>query len=155
MTSKEALDIIKNNKGISFCEAYKELLNIIEKDLDQLEKLEQENNSLRAFVSNLQFCREREAKELEKLEKKNQELRKAIKQWNINGGNLLKENNKLKQALEILKDKLELSIEKEFLEKDNFSITRYWLIMGKVPYATFTEITKEQYELLKEVLGNE
>ena len=41
--------------------------------------------------------------DLEKLEKENKELRKSIKSWNENGGNLLKENIKLKKAIEILK----------------------------------------------------
>lgn len=42
---------------------------------------------------------------LEKLEKENKELRKAIKQWNINGGNLLRENAELKNELEKLKER--------------------------------------------------
>ena len=44
VNSLEALNIIKNNKGKSFCEAYKEPLNAIKQDL---ERLEEENKKLK------------------------------------------------------------------------------------------------------------
>lgn len=42
-----------------------------------------------------------------RLKKENKELRKAIKQWNISGGNLLRENAKLKKALDKACERLE------------------------------------------------
>ena len=81
---------------------------------------------------------------LEKLEKEYKEARKSIKSWNENGGELLRENVRLKKVIEILKS--------------------YRLKTGYVegchqPIITFTRsqegvvgITIEEYDLLKEYL---
>lgn len=87
---------------------------------------------------------------LEKLEKDIKELRKAIKTWNENGGKLLKENIELKKAIEILVNKrVNILILKYCIEKGE-GIDTYNLY-----YTTEEQLTKEEYELLKEVLENE
>lgn len=78
-----------------------------------------------------------------RLKKENKELRKAIKQWNISGGNLLKENTKLKKVIEILKDYFEIWLNYE--EEENY---------GGFEISGYLQINKQEYELLKEVLGN-
>lgn len=96
---------------------YQEYCDDIFQDLERLEKLEQENNSLRAFVGNLQFCRERETRKIEKLEKKNQVLREKVNHFK-NVKNRMrrnckfyeKENTKLKKVIEILEKRLDAKI---------------------------------------------
>lgn len=66
----------------------------------------------------------------EKLEKEYKEARKSIKSWNENGGELLRENAKLKKVIEILKDILELQLENDVV----------------IP------LTDREYDLLKEYL---
>lgn len=46
MTSKGALQIIKESKGESFCEAYKKPLKAIEKDLDKLARFKEIEDEL-------------------------------------------------------------------------------------------------------------
>ena len=80
----------------------------------------------------------------DRLEKENKELRKSIKSWDETAGNLLKENRKLKNIIEILKDIFEIEC---VYEEDN------WYAIDCLN--TFYRIkNKEQYELLKEVLEN-
>ena len=76
---------------------------------------------------------------LKKLEKENQELRKSIKSWNETAGNLLKENRKLKNIIEILK--------RNYLAvgENRNSDTGYIVSIE-------SDITKQEYELLKEIL---
>ena len=115
MTSKEAL---KNIKTLSYCKQHitiQEWCNIIEQDLDRLEKLEKEYK----------------------------EARKSIKSWNENGGELLRENAKLKKVIEIMVDK-KVS---QFWIVMSESVDRYNAVMGK-NYI----LTQEEYELLKEYL---
>lgn len=78
---------------------------------------------------------------LEKLEKENKELRSSIKSWNVNGGNLLRENTKLKEIIKVF--------------------VGYILMCKPIDFDTYlnsfcddTEI-KLITELLKEVLGND
>lgn len=118
--SKEAL------KNLTYCvngmESKEKYYKIIKQDLDRLEKLEKEN----------------------------QELRKSIKSWNENGGNLLKENIKLKKAIKILKDKLKLKLNfSEF--KNSEAINAILPLAG----SNLISLTPDEYEPLKEVLGNE
>lgn len=54
-------------------------------------------------------------------------------------------NEKLKKAIEILKGKLELC---ESIYSQLFNSNEYYLLCNKT-------LTKQEYELLKEVLGNE
>lgn len=86
----------------------------------------------------------RDLNRLEKLEKENKELRKSIKSWNENVGNLLKENTKLKKAIEIIKEK-KVDIPK-LLANDFNNYNALAVFFG------FKQLTQEEYELLKEVL---
>lgn len=93
-------------------------------------------------------------KKLEKLEKENQGLRKSIKSWNENGGNLLKENTKLKEALKFLCEELEIKLcSNGYL---SFEDKEYYLdYQSDIDLRTLHRITKEKYNLLEEVLSNE
>ena len=79
-----------------------------------------------------------------KLEKENEELRKAVKSWNENGGKILRENIKLKQAIKVLKEKRVDLYELQF----SFSLNEYNIVARG---SGFDELTQKQYELLKEV----
>lgn len=91
--------------------------------------------------------------DLEKLEKENQELRKSIKSWNENAGNQLREILKLKNVIDILVDELDIKLVTSIFADElgdyylEFKIDTNKRILRK--------ITKEKYELLKEVLNNE
>ena len=147
MTSKEALKQYKEiyvdkTLKFEFQPAQEWYLDIIKQDLDRLYELEQANNSLRAFIGNLQTCREREARKIKELKKKNQKL---LVNKNVAQGIATKfkeENHKLKQALEILKDKLWVYEHNGYRISMNLS-------------HDYFSITQEEYNLLKEVLGNE
>lgn len=91
---------------------------------------------------------------LEKLEKDIKEYRKAIKSWNENGGNLLKENTKLKEALKFLCEELEIKLcSNGYL---SFEDKEYYLdYQSDIDLRTLHRITKEKYNLLEEVLSNE
>lgn len=108
-------------KSGHFIDVFGDDFSIIEKDLERLEILEEEYNNLKKDYDNkdLEWC------------------------------DLLKENAKLKQALDILKDK-KVSIEL-LLKTDNFN--QYNRVRHL--YDASDYLTAEEYELLKEVLGNE
>ena len=61
---------------------------------------------------------------------------------------------KLEKAIEILKDRLVLDIETEIAKENDIELIGYWLVEGDTQ-KLYTIITKKEYELLKEVLGNE
>lgn len=77
-----------------------------------------------------------------KLEKENKELRKAVRTWNENGGKLLRENEKLKKALDILK-------EKGLIFTSGESGSEVCVCLCDYGYGV--SLTKDEYELLKEV----
>lgn len=126
MNSKECLERLLKYANINEAELITKYgysasndIETIKQDLDRLEKLEQENNSLRAFVGNLQFCRERETRKIEELEKKNQELlvNKNVAQGIVT--KLKEENDKLKKALDKACEKLDytcIPVEEELVE---------------------------------------
>ena len=93
---------------------------------------------------------------LEQLEKENQELRKAVKSWNENGGKLIRENTKLKKALDILKSAFIIEFkdsQPDYFEKFyTIKLTEYNTIKCESVIGVFEECEKEDYELLKEVL---
>lgn len=68
----------------------------------------------------------------------------TINKWMNDNKQLIIDNGKLKQAIKILKNKFEITIDKD---KDN----TYWL--ENEDYCKY--ITQEEYELLKEVFENE
>lgn len=96
-----------------------------------------------------------------RLKKENKELRKAIKQWNISGGNLLKENTKLKKAIEILEEEpaiLKIPFEDWEYDKEQnlyYYITKtyeYSCDYGEYFWETVKYIySEENFKLLKEV----
>ena len=136
MNNKEALESIKNTKTnhikneklgqprVMYLvkELRKKEIQTIKKDLDKLEKLKKENQEL--------------------LVNKNVAQGIAIK--------LKEENDKLKQALEILKDKFDIKISHTIEDIPIIIIsleeTGEWYCI---------DISEEQYELLQEVLGND
>ena len=86
------------------------------------------------------------------MEKENKELRKSIKSWNENGGNLLKENIKLKKVIEFLVKVFHFKVEKLTTLNSESEYYLYW----QDKFSSYGDpITQELYELLKEVLGNE
>lgn len=129
MNSKKALsklymacddELLYEQNGIMFPN---ELYTIIEKDLDRLEKLEKENKVLREKVNHFKNIKNR---------------------YRRNEKFVEKENAKLKKTIEILKDKLEITL---------YSHDEYFnppMINGT---EIFKNLTQEEYELLKEVLG--
>ena len=156
MNSKEALENIVINfdnmgmicsnlgyeefysKDLHFKDIFKTEYESILKDLDRLEKLEKENKELKNTILSLELdtC-------IPKLRKENKELRNSIKSWDETAGNLLKENIKLKKAIEILKGfKIDLI---DYCD-GHYSLDILYDTGG---------LTKEQYELLKEILENE
>lgn len=96
---------------------------------------------------------EQDLDRLENLEKENKELRKSIKSWDETAGNLLKENIKLKNVIDILVDELDIKLVTSIFADElgdyylEFKIDTNKRILRK--------ITKEKYELLKEVFENE
>lgn len=87
-----------------------------------------------------------------KLQDENKELRNSIKSWDETAGNLLKENRKLKKAIDILKEAVD---EIEIItcdEKDCYGeLCLYQKINGSI---SIPLKTKEEYILAKEVLEN-
>ena len=139
MTSKEALEQIMR-KYMFYVPARNEgkehllnCLNIIAKDLERLKQLEEENQDLKNRLDNEQLA-------FDKLFESNQKLSELYA--------------KLKQALDILKDKLVLDIETEIAKENDIELIGYWLVEGVIQ-KFYTIITKEEYELLKEILEDE
>lgn len=66
MTPKQALNIIKKNKGEAFCEAYKELLDIIETALKDYEKQKQLVQTLqdKIYVKEMKYAKQEKALEI-------------------------------------------------------------------------------------------
>ena len=79
---------------------------------------------------------------LEKLEKEYKESRKVIKSWNKNGGELLRENAKLKKVIEIVNGKTIVIVALK-LSKD---------LNDYIRMTSFENLTQEEYDLLKEYL---
>lgn len=67
---------------------------------------------------------------------------------------LLENQEKLTQAINILKDKLVLDIETETAKDNDIELTGHWLVEGDTQ-KLYTIITKKEFELLKEVFGND
>lgn len=84
----------------------------------------------------------RDLERLEKLEKEYKESRKVIKSWNENGGELLRENAKLKKVIEIVNGKTIVIVALK-LSKD---------LNDYIRMTSFENLTQEEYDLLKEYL---
>ena len=90
---------------------------------------------------------------LDKLEKDIKEYRKAIKSWNVNAGNLLKEIIKLKKFIEILKEAVD---EIDFITCDEEDCYGEVGLYQKINESISIPLkTKEEYILVKEVLEND
>lgn len=142
MQSKEALQQLNNfisrekhinserNKTINEC------INTIKQDLERLEVLEKENIELQLQLEQLEDSAKIRMQQAD-------EYATILKEKYLD---LKQENEKLKKALEIIKNKLELE----------FNLDEYW---KGVHYHLWSEngceITKQEYELLKEVIINE
>lgn len=113
-----------------------EALDTIKQDLKKLEQLEKENESLNNII-------ETDIKDLQELRKENQDLK--IENFDLelvlNG-----EIDKLKKAIEVLKDKYDFDI----YYNENFTTPTLTI---NCDY--FKELTQQEYELLKEVLEND
>lgn len=129
--SKEALErlfgsyVSSNCYGINYKQDDEDY-NTIKQDLDKLEKLEDELDSLRY--------------------EHNSELGKNI--------NLQEENIKLKEVIEILVDNLQLVLKQDI---DPLLNRKVYIVELKEYYKKYTgfELIQEQYELIKEVLGDD
>lgn len=122
---ENAIDIaIKTSNGEALyeCLSLLELYNAILKDLDRLEKLEAKDKKWQELFG-CDLCE-------------------------VLGRELLKEENeKLKKAIEILKDNNSI----KFLGYNKYGAKPYEIMINGV----IIGFDKEQYELLKEVFGNE
>lgn len=109
--------------------------NLIKQDLDRLEKLEKKNASLQSEIDGLQ--------------NKNKKL---LVNKNIAQGiatKLKQENDKLKKAIEILNDKFKFELGVSTVKE------KYYYSLEFLYNYQYFRITQEEYELLKEVLGND
>lgn len=146
MTGKECLERLKSMPTCSECELYgscfdkplcNELYNTIEKDLDRLEKLEKENQTLNQTIQTIRQNARNDYVEFEI-------LKDCIKDLTNICNEFQEENAKLKKAIEILKEKLDISIFDVFI---NITINQKTIKTH--------HLTQQEYELLKEVIENE
>lgn len=161
-----------------YCDEYVQ----IKQDLDRLEQLEKERQEVETSLSSKETntfdeiatmikkandydvlvnkCKQlekekvfRHLQSVQEFEKEIKELRKAVKSWNENGGKLIRENTKLKKALDILKQKGNLAVDRQkILDEDDNYLVCYFFGGGTKKYTLLREINKEEYELLKNVL---
>ena len=189
MTSKEALEQIME-KYIFYVPARSEgkehlinCLNIVAKDLERLEKL---NNifsdshicEIKAKFNDIEcnadkcktcslgvgdgICLKNTFEHKWKLEEENKTLRNEL--HNLYGygvgqakKDLLEENKKLLKAIDILKDKYDIALHLEYTNTKLLGLeARYFLKNKKTnDKRNFIEINEKEYELLKEVFGND
>ena len=129
---------------------YDKEYNTIKQDLERLEHLEKENQELKDKLSNfekpiLYMCGSRESRNYARMR-----LIKLASMLNVpiilEDTETLNEKQKLKKAIEILKDKL-------CVRKGTLSFTRDSYYLGvKGTFKDIKELTEEEFELLKEVL---
>ena len=137
MNSREALDKISWRYVNE--PSFQEWCNIIKQDLERLENLEEENASLQSENESLHNSLEKAEMLLKhSIDNNNETLNALSKQ--------IKQNNNLKQVIEILKNK-EVPITWLKISK---SVNEYNSGIFK-----FAWLTQEEYELLKEYFGND
>ena len=147
MKEYKEIYIDKTFKGDA-CPSQEWYFEIIKQDLDKLEKLESELKRKSGIICMLESENESLHNSLEKAEmllkhsidNNNETLNALSKQ--------IKQNNNLKQVIDILKDKIELPLEDDFdvVKKDEIHLYRL---------RTKCLINEEEYDLLKEVFENE
>ena len=152
---KEALDRLesleKENQDLNaFVDAY---ANAREELLIRNQNLEKENQELKEKISKfekpiLYMCRDRRSRELERLR-----LLELVNTYNVpillNDFETVKELEKLKKVIEILKEKANIRLH-ILTNTDGSKIYEIEFILGY--YSTIHEITQQEYDLLKEVL---
>lgn len=166
MTSKEALlqlsSMISREKHINSEHNKKiaECINTIKQDLERLEALEKENNTLEALIDTTKTDYLATLRENAKLEKENQELKEDLRLTTIERTNcedrfykehlkcceLEKENQDFRYIFKAIKELGELHLEKQV----NGEFTYYAIVIGDFCIL----IEEEQYKLLKEVIKN-
>lgn len=95
-------------------------------------------------------------KRLETLKNKNAALKIKVRAWEIQGEKYKQENEKLKKALDILKKYYKIIVKDA--DFPTYVTPQYTLGIrfhswNEKPEGLFAYITKEDFELLKEVLG--
>lgn len=161
--SLEALEryysnLLYGNGGFGTDEEELEGLNAIKQDLERLEVLELNLDSEKYRLVNENQCLKNRVEDLEisykELKKENLELKeeyemldRAYNSCHLDYEDLKGENEKLKKAIEILKDKL-------CVRKGTLSFTRDNYYLGvNGSFKDIKELTQQEYDLLKEVLG--
>ena len=120
-------NLVTYEKSVVMAKKYVKYHKAVVEDLKRLETLEEENQDLKNRLDNEQLA-------FDKLFESNQKLSELYA--------------KLKQAIDILKDK---RIQKRFLEESK-NVDEYNKWISNL--MNIRELTQEEYELLKEVLGN-
>lgn len=129
MTSKEALISLNERFGTgkySWGFNIEKELKIINQDLDRLEKLKEENKALKSDNTALEIWNDAYSEDWNKVKKRNEKLEKTI---------------------EFLKNVLGLSLDKNKI--------MFWVVTKRKYDSNnydYARITKEEYELLREVL---
>lgn len=168
MNSKEALDkiVYSFNEEISsmhdveeiivgnyLVTNFKEELYVIQKDLDRLEKLEKENESLKLTIKCQNASEEQMKSYALGLEQENQELKEYFDK--IASGNtiieLFRQNQNFKKAIDILKDKLKFEL--AVYRNGGCTLKHYANKQTMInDDSCLRHLEIEEYELLKEVL---
>lgn len=176
MTPKDALQMIQDNLTPRVLGIFPVEFHIVKEALDHLEQLEKENQEIEKLYLNenkhwcetidslrkenqelkekiskfekpiLYMCRDRQSRELQRLR-----LLELANKFNVpillNDFETVKELEKLKKAIEILKEKLKLSLS----EYKTIKTINAVLPIGN---NEMNRLTQQEYDLLKEVLEN-
>ena len=160
MTSKEALEKIEqyitNEKG-RLCFFIKLYCGTIKQDLERLEAINNvwhKNEPMESVDINANHLKEL-YNYINKLQQENQILKQSVKDTYDTGqeiiSELTQENEKLKKVIEILKKIVSIPLEDDFakvkIDKETKEETHYYAL--SIKYL----IDEQEYELLKEVLG--
>lgn len=131
---------------------WEEKYNIVKQDLDRLEKLDEENKELKEELEQFKkpitfMCGSRESRLIQRMQ-----LVSLAQQYNVpiilTDSETIQENKRLKNAIEILKNKLGLYVN---------DYINYATINAVLPVANndCNRLTQQEYNLFKEVLYNE
>ena len=158
MNSKESLElaILEYEKDLETDENNQWVKNVlkglkeIKQDIESLEKIK----NLRTTPNALETCLANYMNKCIELEKENQDLKEKLKEREEANAHVLnmgvfihKENKKLKTVIDVLKNRLNISL---IEDKQKYGFTYYLLSLDGVAER---EIFKDDYEVLKEVLG--
>lgn len=178
MTSKEALDelslMINREKHINseWNKKINDLKQTIKQDLERKEELEQELNEINFRIDQVCALNDIISEKNEQLEKENQKLEQDVKDVLEDYKDTATIMFKLDKAIEILKDKpyvLTIGLKEfQWREEENsyVYVEEKWIDTYDYDYDNelvesvdliheYYYLTKEEYELLNEVLGDE